>query len=375
MLRGSALADCRRFDEAIEMFAVASVGLEPSPSAAFAADLNVASTPLYFGLADLPMVKWAADRALRRIVETDKPDLYFVPLVHSRGRALNVHGVVSAACEDYHTQLAFVRRAVQELLGSADADLWLTSSAMKQLAVHVRDFDLPGDAETLRSWLERNDLPSDLSPMRFEMHRALGWSSALRGDHLGAFRDFRLMGSYATTAPYQILASVERAFLMRELGESHSAREQIEYAATLADRVDWNAVGEERIGLAQLAQEVAAFAPARARVLLDRYLAIKVALPPGVLNATDRRARAFEDLAEGTVLQANGQADAAQVALLRAFTVWNAIGYSWRAATAAIPLFELTAAPKFAKYVCDEVGRRPNSWLEKRARLMFPSLA
>jgi len=374
MLRASALAHMRRFDEASDVFAGASRCMEASNSPALEADLDVAMTPLlHLGLGNLPMVKWAADRALRPSLRdaVDPKDTHFVPLAHSRGRAFNVHGIVAAASEDYRTQLICIRECVAELRAAGIPDLWLTASAMQQLAYHIRDFDLTGDALQLKAWLEENDLPEDLAPMRFEMHRALGWSSALQGDHLGAFREFRSMTAFATTSPYRILASVERAYLMRELGETHCAREQIEFAATLFDRVDWNAVGEERIGLAQLAQEVAAFSPGRARALFDRYRGITSKLPPNALNASDRRARAFERLAEGTVLRANGSNDAAREAFLAAFTIWDAIGYRWRAATAAIPLAELTASPRFVKYIRDEGARCPTSWLGRRAQASF----
>ena len=373
MLRGSALAHERRFDAATNTFARAVACARGSTSPALEADLHVAMTPLHFGVGNMAMVKWAADCALRPPPSdpSNQDASYFVPLEHSRGRALNVHGVVAAKSEDYRTQLSYVRRAIAELRGAPSADLWLTASAMKQLAFHIRDFDLPSDAMQLRLWLGENDLPEELAPMRFEMHRALGWSSALQGDHLGAFREFRLMTTFATTAPYQILATVERAYLTRELGETHSAREQIEFAATLADRVDWNATGEERIALAQLAQEVAAFAPQRARTLFDRYRNISSKLPPAVLNASDRRAVAYERLAEGTVLRANGSTDAAQKALVAAFTIWDAIGFRWRAATAAIALVELTASPRFVTYLRDESARYPMSWLQRRARAVL----
>jgi len=290
----------------------------------------------------------------------------FVPLALSRARSLLVRGFVAATRQQYREQLAFVREAIAEAAKAETPDLWITATQWQHLAFHVRDFDLDDDAQTLRL-IAAETWPDELAPMKFEIHRALGWSSALRGDHLNAFREFRSMGGFATSDAWKILAAVERAYLSRELGETVRARDDIEYAAKLADRVDWNAVNEERIGLAQLAQEVAAFDPARAGKLFERYSAIKAKLAPLTLNSVDRRARAYECLAEGTVLRANRAIPAAAERFREAFEIFDSVGYRWRAATAALPLAELFQRRSDVEYVRREAAERPNSWLERRA--------
>jgi tetratricopeptide (TPR) repeat protein len=295
-------------------------------------------------------------------------DPYFVPLANSRARALQMRGLVAAAKERYEEQADFFRDAIEELKSASTADIWLTASSLTNLAFHVRDFDLVDDAAMLRREIERAKWPDELAPMKFEIRRALGWSSALRGDHLNAFREFRAMAQCADTPARKILASVDRSYLARELGETHSAQEELEYAAKLASSVEWKKVGQERIGLAQLAQEVAAFDPHHAGILFARYKELGGRrLAPNMLNNVDRRVQAFELLAEGTVLRANGSVPAAMQRFMRAYDIWDKLGYRWRAAMAALPLAEVLQEPRYVEHVKREAASRPNSWLARRA--------
>ncbi|MBC5800798.1 MAG: hypothetical protein GIX03_02490 [Candidatus Eremiobacteraeota bacterium] len=273
---------------------------------------------------------------------------------------------MAAAHEQYYEQASFMRAAIAELTG--ESDLWVFAWFLMNLAFHVRDFDLVDDAAMLRREMERAKWPDELAPMKFEIRRALGWSSALRGDHLNAFREFRAMAQCADTPARKILASVDRSYLARELGENHSAQEELEHAAKLASTVDWKSVGEERIGLAQLAQEIATFDPRHAAILFARYQELKGRLlPPNMLNNVDRRVLAFELLAEGTVLRANGSTPAAMQRFVRAYEIWNTLGYKWRAAQAALPLAEVLQEARFVEHVRREAASRPASWLARRA--------
>ncbi len=150
----------------------------------------------------------------------------------------------------------------------------------------------------------------------------------------------------------------------------HSAREEIEHASKLADSVNWNDVGEERIGLAQLAQEMASYDRHRAKQLFERYRDLKGRLAPNMLSNVDRRVRAFEFLAEGTVLRANGSTAEALQRFIKAFEIWDELGYHWRAATAALPAAELLKRERFIDYVKREAALRPNSWLARRAQAL-----
>jgi len=338
-----------------------------SASAALEAEFHYYDALWWFGTLDFDEADRCAQTALQVSVGFHDVGGYFVPLANSRARALHMRGLVAAAKERYEQQADFLRDAILELKRADTPDVWLAAFSLTNLAFHVRDFDLMDDAAMLRREIERAKWPDELAPMKFEIHRALGWSSSLRGDHLNAFREFRSMSQCADTPARKILAGVDRSYLARELGETHSAQDELEHAAKLASSVNWNQVGEERIGLAQLAQEVAAFDPQHAGILFARYKELKGRLAPNMLNNVDRRVTAFELLAEGTVLRANGSVPAAMQRFTRAFEIWDKLGYKWRAATAALPLAEVLQEPRYVEHVRREAASRPNSWLARRA--------
>lgn len=366
VLRGAIQTRLRQFDSARATLDDGRVFALGSASAALEAEYYYYDALWSFGNSRYEEADRGAQEALAVTRAFHDVGGYFVPLQNSRARALQMRGLVAAALERYREQSAFIRTAIDEL-STGERDLWVFGWFLMNLAFHVRDFDLVDDAAMLHREIERAEWPDELAPMKFEIHRALGWSSALRGDHLNAFREFRAMSQCADTPARKILAGVDRSYLARELGETHSAQDELEHAAKLASSVNWNEVGEERIGLAQLAQEVAAFDPHHAGVLFARYKELKGRLAPNMLNNVDRRVTAFELLAEGTVLRANGSVPAAMQRFERAFDIWDKLGYKWRAATAALPLAEVLQESRYVDHVRREAACRPNSWLARRA--------
>ncbi len=366
-LNGAALIFCRRLEEARETLDLARIFVFGSGSAALEADFYYIEALWATAMQDLAEMDRAALRALNvPVIAFDRYD-YFVPSANTRARALHMRGVVAAAREDYGSTARFLREALAAYASTPSPDLWTEASLLMNWAFLIRDFDSADDAENLRERIRAADWPADLAQQHFEIYRALGWSSGLAGNHIGAFREFRRAADLAPSPAHQILASVDRAFLGRELGETHSAREELEYAATLAARVDWNASGEERIALVLLAQELAAFAPERARQMLDRYARIKVKMSPLAVNNFDRRPRAHELFAEASVLKGCGANAAAIDKFADAFEIWEELGYCWLAAKAALELAALGAGESYAAYGAREARRRPNSWLARRA--------
>ncbi|MDQ2858940.1 MAG: hypothetical protein M3R53_09870 [Candidatus Eremiobacteraeota bacterium] len=366
-LRGAASTLARRFDEAACVLQLARVYAFGAACAELEAEFEFTQSALHFAVGEIDLAEAAARSALDvRQPRFRAPGDYFVPLAQTRARACNMRGVVAAAREDFATQLFHARDTLRELEQAPEADAWFWAAALMQLAFHVRDFDLMADAAFLRRAVAEVRWSDEMARMQFEIHRALGWSSALCGDDLSAFRSFRLCVDIAPTQPWKIIAYVDRASLGRELHERHSAREEIEYAAALADCVDWNDVGEERIGLAQLAGELAAFAPARAGAILSRYRAIGSHLSPYALHNVMRHPRAYENMAEGAVSLALGNNGFAVVNFLAAFDIFDELGYQWLAARAAIELAELDAGERFAEYARCEAQLRPGSWLARR---------
>ena len=191
----------------------------------------------------------------------------------------------------------------------------------------------------------------------------------MRGDNLGAFRDLREASSLATTPTLALAATIDRVILAHGLNQSLTAKDELERCQDLATRIDWERIkGDERAGLLFLAQALAPYRARAARTMLDRYQKLKGPISPAALASVDRRLRADEVFTEGVVTQAEGKRDDAIRAFFAAFEIWNAIGYRWRAALAAIELAALTRDSRYAGYAAAEAAKRPASWLAERLR-------
>ncbi len=369
MLRAEALTALGRFDEAREALETARIHAYGTPSAALEAEVELALVRYAFATNDFPLAERAARAALA--VEASALDTsdYLVPLEHSRARAMHSLGVLDAVHGRYREQWLRVRAAIAELRRAPFRDAWTFAMLLMNLSFYVRDFDLEADAVVLREEVARA-WPADLDKARYFILRSLGWSAALRGNHVGAFREFRLAAAIAPTPALQVWAFADRAHLGRELGEPTLATDELERAADLADRIDWDTVtGDERAALLHLAKQTAAVAPERARTLFTSYRRLKNTYAPHLLNRFDVRLRAHECFADGIICRAEDAPAAARCRLAQAFEIWDGIGYRWKAATAAVELAELGAGRRFQAYAEREGRARPGSWLARRAAL------
>ncbi len=366
VLRAEALTGLGRFAEAQGALSLARIHAFGTPSAALEADVHIAAARWAFAGDDYATASVCARAALAASPSRfDRAD-YIVPLEHSRARALHSLGVVEAAGGRYGAQLALLRSALAELDAARPGDAWTRANLLMNLSFYVRDFDLEADAEWLHGELEAA-WPADLGVQRFYILRSLGWSAALHGNSIGAFRAFRRAVEIAPTPALEVWAHADRAYLSCQLGEGAFARDELEHGAELAQRIDWNGIaGDDRAALLHLAKQTASVAPERARALFESYRRIKTPLSATLLNKNDRRLRAHEAFADGVIARAENAPHVAREKLTDAFEIWKAIDYRWQAATAAIELSELGAGDIYRDYARAEAAARPRSWLVRR---------
>lgn len=366
LLRADALTGLGQFAEARSALSLARVHSFGTPSAALEADVHLASARWAFAGDDYRTATASAHAALAAAPSRFDRSDYIVPLEHSRARALHSLGVVEAAGGRYGEALALLRSALAELDAARAGDAWTRANLLMNLSFYIRDFDLEADAERLRGEISAA-WPAELDVQRFYILRSLGWSSALHGNSLGAFRAFRRAAEIAPTPALAVWAHADRAYLSNELGETAFARDELEHGADLAQRIDWNTiVGDDRAALLHLAKQTASIAPERARTLFESYRRIKTQLSANVLNKNDRRLSAHEAFADGVIARAENAPHVARDRFAEAFEVWDAIGYRWQAATAAIELNELGAGETYRDYARAEAAARPRSWLARR---------
>ncbi len=347
-----------------------------SPSGALEAEYHFYDGVRHFEVGDFDGALAAANRSLEiQPNPLGERDDYFVELGISRARSLQLLGLVSATKARYREQLSYIRSAIDELEKVVVRDRWLHATLLMNLSFLVRDFDLVDDAAFLRSQFVQ-DWPSDLGLMAFHIMRSLGWSCALRGDHVGAFRDFRWCADHAPSPAQMVWASADRAFLGTELGEATFARDELDRAAEIALTIDWNAIRtDDRPALMVLARQMARTDAPRARALFESYRKLTTKVASTYLNATDRRVRAYEHYTDGLILRHSGSAELARPRFIECFSIWNELEYRWLAATAAIELAELSAEGSFLEYARVEAAARPNSWLSRRVDALLAGSA
>lgn len=294
-----------------------------------------------------------------------------VPLEHIVSRLQELLGIINASEGRYRDAIVLARLALVTLNSCKIGDVFQEAFALRNLAIHARDFDIEEDACMLAKRVPALPWTEDVRLVEFATVEALAWCSALRGDAIEALRLFRHAESVASTDPERIVVGVDRALFAREFGHKPLMCEEVDHALKLAASFDWErAAGDCREALLTLAQVAAPITPVRARENLDRYTAIRNAMDGSYAARNEPRARAEEAYTQGLVLRAEGKVAASKERLQCAFETWQTIGYEWRAARAALELAELEAGEVFRLAVRHELFRRPDSVFSARARLV-----
>lgn len=294
-----------------------------------------------------------------------------------RARAHDLRGLAQAVDEDFSGQAKSIERAFEEFDAASVQDLHVEASMLHNLAVLARDLDDPNLAAFVAARADRVAWNNHTLFFEYEVFKALGWCYAQRGDHLGAFRHLRRSADAAPTIPLRILAILDRGFLARELGETLTATEDIDYAVRLTSQVDWEVVtGAERSALYALASCVASIDAKQARRLWDRFVALKSPVSPFELYTRgNRRERAAQCQAHAAVLVAEGEPQRAVSLLLESLAIWTEVGYVWRQAATAADLAELTGEPQFFSIAAAKIENQGHSWLARRLGLLVASKA
>jgi hypothetical protein len=365
MHRAAALARMRRDDDAEMQLTLSNARayVYSAMSPALEAELTFVEALVFAMGGDVD----AAAPVARSVLDftADGELEYVVPLAHTRARALDLLAFIAARREDDGARRDLLRAALDACDGSARRDIAFEANVLANLAIYAREF---GDDGSVRARFERMPDVEQLRSQRYEILRSLAWSNALVGNNLGTFRDLRDASETAPTTATKIRAIVDRAYFASELGQGLIAREEIDFAVRLSERVDWSAVAHQERELDALLSLGVALIPVdveRARNVYERYRKLKPKLSPESLATIDRRARAEEITAEAKISSADGDERRAVSLFLEAFETWDARGYRVRAALVARELSALGAGERFAAYVAEEAARLPKSWLAR----------
>jgi DNA-binding CsgD family transcriptional regulator len=242
--------------------------------------------------------------------------------------------------------------------------------AVQNLALLARELSYDDAAAIARQEVDRDvEWPEDFRTQRFQAVKAVGWSCALRGDMLGCFRYLRAAERVVPSRAFEAILLLDRSYFARLTGEMNWSLNEIAKAEAIAEDIDWNAMrGDERVGLLLLAKATSQIDPEKGRYYLATYKRLDKMRSPLMLFAFDHRLEAMAAYAEGVVRLAGRDAKRAEQSFRESWVIFDRIGFDWRAARAAIRLYQVTQKDRWQHLAEDKLEAFPQSWLARELR-------
>ncbi len=246
------------------------------------------------------------------------------------------------------------------------AGIWQRAVIASSIGVLARE--LPSPALRDAAYADVREIPwtSDIAHYHFIMLRGVAWRYALEGDAFNAFRHLKRAGEVAPSDGWRVMSSCDRAYLADAIGEPRWAEQELSDAQELATRVAWPTLeGEERFALSLLAERFAVRDPALALTYVARYREAGKRFALTLASNDDRRVDAMESFSFGVVQAALGETAEATRLLKRSYKIYDAIGYDWRSARAALELAALTNDATWKDRAREKLAAYPQSWLSR----------
>jgi DNA-binding CsgD family transcriptional regulator len=256
---------------------------------------------------------------------------------------LLMRGYMYAAVGRFDEQVADLTAALEVAgahPGACDpGNVALQIHALLRLGLEMGNHGAVSAATDAYEWLPWTD---DLQGERFLCVRALAWDAFLRGESAQAQWLLKDSKGLASSDAWRLMAHLDRAYVARMNGNEHWAAEELATAQAIARTVEWGAThGEERQALVMLAVLFSPTDMAQAQHYVSRYMQLgRSNVDPTLALANDRRAVGFEKYALGRVQQVLGNDALAAKSFEAAYEIFDAAGYHFRSALAAMGLFE-----------------------------------
>jgi len=296
---------------------------------------------------------------LKLVLEARDSDSYVEALV--------LRGALYAARERFENQASTLLEAIRVAVSRENTNVFPLGHAVSQLCILSRE--LPNQSIRNIAFEQVDKVPwtEDLAEPRFISVKAVGWRRALEGDYFNAFRYLKQAAACAHTVPWRVMAGCDRAYLAASLGEARWSEQELQEAAELAETVEWRATdGEERVALLLLAELYAPQDGALALSYVARFQETGDRFNALLSFNADRRVEAMVAYSLGYVRQHLGDNEEADELYRKAFTIYDAIGYDWRAARAAIGLFQVSNDRSWLGVAGKKLKPYPLSWLATR---------
>jgi len=356
MLRGRAHAKLGEFGTAEQCFATASSLMKEGGSVdhdlLHELDLSVGATMIAQSRID------EADDVAKALLQREKSS--------PTAATLSLIAQVAWRREELDKTAGYLLQALVSISADVNPDVRLWAETVQWLA-HVLQFVAsPAVREAVAHHVTALPWTDDLADMHSEVYQLLGTRASLDG----AFTEALALYRRAATTPaasliVRITAILDRADLLRWLGESFAFEDHLLEATALAQQVNWrNAAPPTRQPLLLLALMHARRDSALALSFAAHFEAIGGF---GAYNpAAGGAAMAQRNYCLGVLCVETGEKDKGIAMLESAFNELVRLRYDWPAAEAAIELAETTNFAAWRSRARGLLARYPNSYQNKR---------
>lgn len=377
-VKSFALQVLRRSEEASSLAIEARARCFSSGLANLEGELLFASAIAGFISHDYAAVKASAEAILSLV--DDRPawvvsNSYGYSLSYWRAKACDILAAMESLRSNYTAQVSWISRAFQEFDASGVSDEYTLASFVANYADAATKVGHDEIAEYAVHRANRVRWTPSLASFEFRVFSSLAESASAAGDQLSAMRHFRRCLDCAPSVPLQVRASLERARLLREIGESLSSREELEYALKISRTVNWEETSPlNQRQLLMLAGQVAHFDSKQAERLIARYDGLTKNSVDG-FAVRDNAFRGEELVARAAVARGMHAFDRAALFLVDALEILKEAKLFAKAALVAAELADITGEPHYIEFAREQSIRQPQSILARKVEVLEHSVA
>jgi DNA-binding CsgD family transcriptional regulator/tetratricopeptide (TPR) repeat protein len=287
------------------------------------------------------------------------------------GKRVMLNSWIASKREHYAEQARLMLDGVEIVQRAETQEVGLLAVAARVVCGMAREVSQPGLTRSARELYDSIAWTEDLAVENFNAARTLGWALALQGtdNYIDSLRLLHRATALSPTPAWKVWGLLDRAAMKRYAGEHSSSSADLYEALELIKVVRWaETLDEERTGLLYAAELLAAVDLGEASALLAQFSQISEAFSPRLAIKGDRRLDAGRAYSTGVVQQAIGDNRKARQFFETAYTIYDEIGYRWRAARTALHLYEVSQDAKWHESARRQIRDYPQSWIASDIR-------
>ena len=241
---------------------------------------------------------------------------------------------------------------------TADVDVGLIGNIAHPLAVLVRELELGDLAARAEELLRGIQWGPEATADRFYAERALGWNAAMHGDYIDGLQRVDRAAYLAPEPAQRALVAIDRMRICQMAGDATNVHVAASIAFLHFEEIAWDnpEINDEPFGLYGAADVLAPVDRERTLRLLHQADCATPTLALGAAHAA--QLEALRNLAHAFVSTDERRA----LTLARqAYRTFHAIGYAYRAATAALRAYDMSGVKHWLDKAAAYAERYPRS--------------